>query len=318
MICFAMVIFAAGLFLLKSWETEHFRVEPVEQDVVITTDHRPPIQYKGTTYLPRADVRSYLFMGIDKDGPAENVSISAGGGQADFLLLLVVDDQAKTQQMLLLNRDTVTRVPVLGMMGTVVGYEYQQLALAHFYGDGRHKSCVNVVDAVSYLLGNQPISGYASLYMDGMTVLNDAVGGVTVTIEDDFTGVDDTLVLGGNVTLHGVQAEHFLRSRMSMKDDPTNLARMDRQRHFLQALSEKLARQSQQQFIRTYDAVTPYLVTNLGSGEWQSLAKTLQEYAAQPICQLTGHTGIVGGTTAFYADEDNLIETIIRLFYRPA
>lgn len=64
----------------------------------------------------------------------------------------------------------------------------------------------------------------------------DSVGGVTVMVNDDFTGVDDTLIKGEAVTLYGVHAMNFVRSRMSMKDDPVNINRLARQREYLNAL----------------------------------------------------------------------------------
>lgn len=313
-----LIIVLVSLIFIHWWESEQFRVEPVEQPpTVITTDHRQPIEYQGVTYVPRSHVKAYLIMGIDKDGPAESSGASAGGGQADVLLVLAVDEAAQTQQLLMLNRDTITRVPVLGMMGTVIGYEQQQLALAHFYGDGRHKSCQNTVDAVSHMLANQPFEGYASLNMGGIAVLNDAVGGVTVTIADDFSGTDNTLIRGETITLQGQQAVHFVRARRSMKEDPTNLARMRRQQQYLQSLTEILSGQDQAHLLRIYDAVKSYVVTDLGSAQWLDLAEQLQAYRKLPTSQIAGHNEIVDGVSAFYVDADNLTETIIGLFYSP-
>ena len=45
----------------------------------------------------------------------------------------------------------------------------------------------NTVDAVSTLLGGHKIDGFAMVNMSAIEVVNDMVGGVTVTIEDDFS-----------------------------------------------------------------------------------------------------------------------------------
>ena len=58
------------------------------------------------------------------------------------------------------------------------------------------------MDAVSTLLGGHKIDGFAMVNMSAIEVVNDMVGGVTVTIEDDFPD-SDTLIKGQTVTLHG-------------------------------------------------------------------------------------------------------------------
>lgn len=48
----------------------------------------------------------------------------------------------------------------------------------------------NTVDAVSTLRKGQKIDGYAMINMSAIQVVNDMVGGVTVTIEGDFSERD--------------------------------------------------------------------------------------------------------------------------------
>ena len=55
----------------------------------------------------------------------------------------------------------------------------------HGYGDGMELSCERSVAAVSRLFYNLPISGYAAINMGAIPALNDAVGGVQVTVLDD-------------------------------------------------------------------------------------------------------------------------------------
>lgn len=53
------------------------------------------------------------------------------------------------------------------------------------------------------------IDGYAMVNVGAVSVVNDMVGGVTVTIEDDFSEVDPTLKMGETVTLMGEQAREL-------------------------------------------------------------------------------------------------------------
>ena len=142
-----------------------------------------PISLNGKTYIPKKNVSSYLLMGIDHEGEVTEHS-SYFGGQADTLLLVVVDREQKEYSLLQINRDTMCMVDFVGSDGTPIGERKQmQIALAYALGSGLEDSCENTVRAVSTLLYGVPISGYAALNMDAMPILNDAVGGVTVTIE---------------------------------------------------------------------------------------------------------------------------------------
>ena len=84
------------------------------------------------------------------------------------------------------------------------------------------------------------IDFYISLEMDGISTLNDALGGVTVTLEDDFTALDPTMTKGTTLTLEGNQAEYYVRGRMYIGVG-TNEARMVRQQVFMSALSQRLS-----------------------------------------------------------------------------
>ena len=53
---------------------------------------------------------------------------------------------------------------------------------------------------------------YISMNMDAIAILNDAVGGVTVNVTDDFSAVDPSITKG-EVTLKGDQALTFIQTR---------------------------------------------------------------------------------------------------------
>ena len=69
-------------------------------------------------------------------------------------MLLVLDTDANTVQIIQLNRDTMTDVPWLDVLGKYGGTEYKQLCLAFNYGDGGASSCKNTWNAVSGLIFN--------------------------------------------------------------------------------------------------------------------------------------------------------------------
>lgn len=269
-----------------------------------------------SAYIPKKNLKSYLFMGIDRDGPAKSNHSYQDGGQADVQFLLVVDEEAQTWQLLHINRDSMVEVPILGITGHAIRTELQQITLAHAYGDGGVDSCRNAQKAVSNTLGGQEIDGYLALNMGGISILNDFVGGVTVTIESDFSDVDPTLVMGQTITLNGEQAYNFIRSRRNV-DDQTNLARMKRHRQYLEGLGEKLMDLSQNDVIRGYDAVFDYMVTDIGSKTMTQLVEKLQTYTQLDTLTIDGTSYLdEQGSNAYALDEDSLEAVIHQLFYK--
>lgn len=267
-------------------------------------------------YVPKEQINSYLFMGIDREGPAKSSAAYRDGGQADVQVLMVVDDQAQTWQLLQINRDSMVEVPVLGITGRPIRTEVQQITLAHAYGDGGADSCRNAAAAVSNMLGGQKIDGYLSLNMGGISILNDFVGGVTVTIESDFSDIDPSLVMGQTVTLTGEQAYNFIRSRKDV-DDQTNLARMQRHRQYMAGLGEKLMGMSQNDVIRGYDAVFDYMVTDIGSKTMTQLLEKLQTYTQLDTLTVDGESYLdEEGYNAYALNEESLNQVILELFYQ--
>ena len=240
-----------------------------------------------------------------------------GGGQADVLLLLVVDQGQKSFRVLQINRDTMADMDVLGVRGDVVGTEFQQICLAHHYGNGLEKSCENTVKTVSNLLYGIKIDGYAAIQMEAIPILNDMVGGVTVTIEDDFSQADTTLVQGETVTLQGEQALRFVRGRMSVGDG-TNLSRMRRHRaymHGFEAAFTAAAGADRELVLKMYDAAHDYLVTDMGSKSITNLAEQCLGYENGGVVTVEGEGRVGRKYYEYYLDEASLRQTVLELFY---
>lgn len=306
-----LVVLIGVSFAIRYMELQ--RVNPQQEVVRETTEPvESTLQYQGETYELKADLKTYLFMGIDIQGP---VRVHAGeGGQADFQLLLVVDSAAKTWQMLPINRDTLTDVTVLGVLGDAISVQRQQIALAHAYGDGMRKSCRNAVNAVSHLLGECQIDGYYALNMDGISVLADALGGIPVTIPEDYTVLDPSFTKGAQLTLTGEQAYKLVRTRRSV-DDQTNVSRMARQNLVMEGAIGRLNSLTDDDCIAGFNAVADYVMTNLGSAEILRLKEVAEQYQQQPTLQIEGTSSVLDGVMAFEPDADSLQNVIVQLFY---
>ncbi len=158
----------------------------------------------------------------------------------------------------------MTDVPVLGVTGNRAGFAFEQIALSHAYGSGLEDSCENTVDAVEELLGQPKIDNYIMLNMDAIPILNDEFGGVEVEIKDDFSLVDNSLVMGETVRLKGQQALTYTRIRKNVADE-TNLARMERQKQYITAFFtqfKKYVENDSKAGVSAFNSVSEYMVTD--------------------------------------------------------
>lgn len=298
---------------LKIWEEKTYAntVSSYDEDIL----REKEIEYNGITYKQKHKVKAYLFIGVDEMGEVTIGEDNYSGGQGDAQMLLVIDDTNRTWQILQINRDTMTDIPVLGITGEVVGSMYGQICLAHSFGTGQEDSCENNVSAVSSLLDDQEINGYLALNMGGISTLNDLVGGVTVTVTSDFSEIDPTLVEGETITLSGEQAYEFVHSRKDI-DDQTNLARMDRQRTYMTGLLESVKAQDVDFAQKMYDTLANYIVTNVESGDASKIYQKIKDYTQLDLITIDGENKVgEDDSWEYYLDEDSLQEAVITLFY---
>lgn len=310
----AMIILVCGiLFAINLWETRNRK----EFDREATSNFDSVIEYEGRKYNLNENVETLLVIGLDKF-EIENTESYSNDMQADFLMLLVVDNENKTFTGLHINRDTVTEVDVLGVAGDKIDVNEQQIALAHTYGNGKEVSCRNTAVAVSNLL-NVEIDHYVSVTMDAVEVFNDYVGGVELTVLDDFSGIDDSLVKGKTVTLKGDHALNYVRGRQGL-DDTTNNRRMVRQRQYIEALYQKalLCMEDDDSFVlNAASKLSSYIVSDCSANRLQTIAEKLAEYEFNGIQDMKGESVAGEKFMEFYPDAKALKETIVGLFYVP-
>ena len=302
-----LVILISGLRLLES--TIFYKGEAEEQVIsrVIVRD--------GVSYYPRKDINVILVMGINQKGKVEKTEYNHGGA-VDMVTLVIFDEKTQKVDLLCLNRDMMVNMPMLTNSGREAGTYYGQLAFSHTYGDGMKDSCENVRKTVSNLLYGIDIDHYFSINIDTISTVNDAVGGVTVNVVDDFSEVDPALPMG-EVTLLGEQAVTFVQSRWFVGDE-LNLSRMERQKeymsNFVPTFRDKM--EDNVTFIAdVYSQVSDFIVTDC---TLQALNRLQTDYGAYELGEILTVSGnnVLGETYyEFYADEAALDEMILRLFY---
>lgn len=274
------------------------------------------MEHDGRTYAHQElDYTTLLFIGVDK--PALTGATLRQSGQADFLLLMTIDREDREIDMLQIDRDTIAKVQVYGAFGNPAGTRETQICLSYAFGTNPEKACQNTVAAVETLLGGVPVDHYIALDMDGMSVLNDALGGVTVTLEEDFTDLDPAMAAGTTIRLQGQQAEFYLRSRSEVGDG-TNASRMDRQATFMEAAAELLSKRmaADAGFVgELLDALDEHLVISCEQMWLVNQAYDAHKYPRTGLKKLDGvHTVGSDGFVEFHADTEALTDYIISTF----
>ena len=310
-----VIFITAALMLLQAWEKGWgiFGGPEIEDGVVV---------YQGQEYVHKDGIETFLVLGLDKY-EGEDASDSHGTGvQADFLMLFAFDNNTKQCTAIHINRDTMTKVNKLSVGGTTVVESYtKQIALAYNYVNDTNDKirCRNTKDSVEHLLQGAKVNHYLSLTMDFVPAMADLVGGIEVTVLDDFTGIDDTLVKGQTVTLTGERALTYVRTRYGLEDS-TNSTRMARQQQFINVLHDKVVARAEAEdafLLELIQTMDKYVAYDSSDQKMQQFAQKFEEYEFLGIREIAGESRMGTEFVEFYPDEDSVWETVIDLFYVP-
>ncbi len=281
-----------------------------------STSSSKTVKFNGEEYFPRQDVTVLMLMGIDEHGEVKESGSYNNTGENDMVALAVFDELDKSYSVLVLNRDTMMDVHVLGLGGQDAGTIFGQLALAHTYGTGMEDSCENAVRTVSDFLYGMTVDYYVSMNMDAIAILNDAVGGVTVTVEDDFSKVDDSIPTG-EVTLNGEQALSFVQTRKDVSDQ-LNISRMNRHEEYMEnfvtAFNQKV-KEDDTFVLKTYEEVSPYIVSDCSVNSMSSMLNRYADYTLREIVTPKGENVLGEQYMEFHVDEKALEELVMDMFY---
>jgi len=269
-------------------------------------------------WYKQKNVETLLVIGIDDSGNMESSNSYNNSSQADFMALYIRDEDSGETAAIHINRDTMTDITMLGVTGEAAGTQRAQLALAYNYGNGQNDSSRNTAEAVSRLLYGMEIDHYITVTMDAVPIMNDWVGGVTLEIKEDMTSVDHALVFGKEITLTGEQALAYVQTRKGL-DDSTNINRMERQRQFASAWIDQAREQ-----LSDSNAVAQ-LVMQMENHHYSdctvdqliAFAKNLADASAAEIHELPGQSVRGAEFMEFYADDEQIQQLVLDLFYMP-
>ncbi len=288
------------------------------QDDAVIEDQGRTIDYKGSTYKYNEDLTNILFMGIDDD-ILESEGELEGGGQADSIFLVSLDTNTGANNVLAISRDTMEDINIYSNSGEYVGVENEQIALAYAYGDGGKTSCENMVTAVGRLMYGVPINSYFSFELEAIAIVNDAVGGVTVTVDEDVVFSTRTVYAGETVTLTGSEAESYVAGR-DIRELDSNVDRMSRQIKYVESFAQAAVQMTMSDLtfpLTLYNTLDDYMYTNLNVSRVSYLATNFIQKGNTGIKVETIEGEVNQGEkyAEFYPDEEKLFEQMLDIFY---
>ncbi|MEK5250031.1 LytR family transcriptional regulator [Bacillus sp. FSL R9-9530] len=185
----------------------------------LNTVHKPLDRDKSDKRDKKVDISdnkpiSILLMGVDQE--------DNGTGRSDSLMLFTLNPKTKSMKITSIPRDSYTEIVGKGKKDKI----------NHAYAFGGIDMTVKTVE--NFL--NVPVDHYIEVNMAGFKDIVDAVGGVDVNNDLEFTSRESHFAKG-NIHLNGETALKY--TRMRYEDPRGDFGRQMRQRQVIQAVIKK-------------------------------------------------------------------------------
>lgn len=251
------IIIGVGIYVYTVWSSLTDAIDTMHTPIERETSKRTTV-----VNLAKKEPFSLLMLGVDER--------EGDRGRSDTMIVLTVNPEKESVKMLSIPRDTRTEIVGHGTTDKINhAYAFGGVAMA--------------MDSVENFL-DIPIDYYIQINMEGFRDIVDAVGGVTVDNDLDFT-YSGVHFPEGEVTLNGKDA--LLYSRMRKEDPRGDFGRQLRQRQIIQAvLKEGASVNSLANFNNIFDALGKNIKTNLTFDEMVDLQKNYKQ-AAGNVEQMT-------------------------------
>ena len=331
-ILLSLVILLVGSFYTL-WLIGRSRL--LNKNVVLKPDKGIEVQieddntviYNGNRYKYNENITTVLCMGIDnyKDSTGPSAGIGKAG-QTDALYLLVIDTATGKVSALAIPRDTIAEVDIYSKSGSYSGVKKAQICLAFAYGDGKEKSCENVIRSVSRLLYGMPISSYFAIDYRSLKNIHNAVGTLTVkpneALKISYSNRTDTTANGFPYKITEANIEAYLRAR-NKTDINAAYLRMERQIDYLKQYSAVAFSKTKEDItfpIKIYNKIIDNSITDIDPAKITFLASCAVKNSSNiklDVAKLNGEYTIGDdGFAELTLDSQKTFDTVISLFYQ--
>ena len=281
-------------------------------------DNGRTLVYEGNTYRINNDVVCVGLIGINNDY-VDKTFLSMG----DAINMIALDTNTGKLSVIAVSRDTMTDVMVYSEEGNYIDTEIMQLTYAYSFESKKVSGGENTASSLSKLFYGLPVDHYFAINMDALITLNDAIGGVTLTSSYDFTSPIREIKAGDTVTLHGKEVEYYVRRRDNTTEG--NNARMKRQQEYIRAFLKQVipaVKKDLSLVSDLYNIIRANSSSNLDLPKIIYLASELtsKQSSTDDIDFITLQGKSVAGKehTEFYVDDNSVMDTLIKVFYKPA
>lgn len=288
-------------------------------DIIRVDNKGRVITYDGVSYEFNDDIASVTFIGTDNGvGEEEKLSMS------DAIYILAVDTKTGKVTILGISRDTMTDVDVYSEDGRYIDTENIQIAYSYSYNSDKVSGGANTNKSLSRLFYGLQLDNYFAINFNALTVLNDTIGGVTLTSSMTFVSPIDgrTINKGETVTLHGKEAELYVRKRDIEALDSNN-ERMRRQQEYITAFISSIipaAKKNISTVAKLYDEIKVNSDTTLDVSKMTYIAATaLTKVRAASDIEFVSLIGEIteGEHAQMNISNEDAIRTMLKVFYTP-
>lgn len=294
---------------------------PTEDAAPIDADW---IDEDGNAYNYRDDIISILLMGVDYMGDSSHWTdeMISNGGNADIMGLVILDPATFEFSIFYIPRDTMTEVIAMDADGKYIDTVFTNICVSHSYGDGKALSCQLSVDAVSRLLFNIPINRYAALDFYALDTLNEILGGLEITFDQDYTDINPAYIKGSSTTMDGAAMQRFIRYRNRQQVDGA-YDRGVRSMFILKSMFNQCKAEiaaNPTVALDFWNGLSSYITTDLDLSEVSFLAQNIgkMDFSSDTVIKLPGEVKTGEWYAEFYPDEQWLHDFVVSTFCVPA
>ena len=320
-LCVMLVgIAAAGIFLLL--KVKNISKDPLDVLVNDDTEHTTIIvddEGNETEYVRDDKIVNILLLGLDSSEERDERHM---GSRSDVMIVLSLDYGNNTMTMMSIPRDTRVNMNKLDYdTGEVKTRTVNKINAAYAFGGGpKRYGDKNAVDCVKEFLScdgklDINIDYYASIDMDGMPQLIDAVGGVDVVLDRDIKELGKE---GDTITITSENVDVYTRKR---KQDGGGVSGRDsRQQELLIAIAKKAKSMGAVDMVtKLYGTVTKFMNTNVTLDQAVALATFVQGFdidngLTQYRVKVSGQ--MIDGIYFDIPDMNDLYEFSLNHFYK--
>ena len=234
-----------------------------------------------------------LCLGIDKQVTMDERHPETNSiGQADGIFLISVNPKLQEVNIVIIPRDTMAMVEKYNANLEYIGSEKTQICLQYAYADGMQRSSELMVKRVEELFPKTTIDGYISLNIDAVMQMNDAIGGVDVSVMDEYVASTMGVPLGETLHLEGEDAMLYLRLR-DISATGSAYTRLDRIKDYIgKAIPKGLEalKKNPTLVVDMFEVLGLNMVTDMNATDVAELLFAMKDMSAENV-----HTYIIQG-----------------------